>query len=216
MKNLIWPKNVSYHPDDLPGQGFRLVDELSHADLTPFLMKYLKLRGRFIKVWLVATAINVLLLTSLVTMLMLRGKAGFGTLAESVLPALLLLLLLIPLHEWLHALAYRCAGSKKVSYIINWKKLYVAALADRFVISRKPFYAIALAPFVIISSLLFIALLVCTNPFWQLAMATTLLLHTISCLGDFVMINYMQLRPEKEVVTYDDNEKGMSYFWVRD
>ncbi|MBK9291925.1 MAG: DUF3267 domain-containing protein [Bacteroidetes bacterium] len=203
-------------PEDLPGLGYRLADELRHDNLTPFLLQYVRQRGLFIKIWIAATVINVLLLAALATMLMLEAKADFDLIARAVLPALLVLLLLIPVHEWLHALAYKYAGAPRVSYIINWKKFYVAALADRFVISRQPFYIVALTPFVVISVMLVIGVFLIANPLWQLALAFALLLHTLSCLGDFAMINYTQLRKEKDVVTYDDNQKGMSYFWVRD
>lgn len=203
------------HPDDLPGMGFHKADELSHEELTTFLIQYVRRKGLFIWIWIGATALHVFLLAAFAAYHIMNGRAELDTLASAVLPALLLLLPLIPLHEWLHGLAYKWAGAKTVSYIINWKKLYVAALADRFVIGRKPFYVVALAPFVVISALL-TAILVAVNPFWQLCLLITLLLHTLSCMGDFAMINYMQLRTERHVVTYDDNEKGKSYFWVRD
>lgn len=207
-------KNI--RPEELPELGYHLADELPHADLTPFLMQYVRRRGLYIWVWIAAIAANVFLLAAFVAWHLAKGTADFDTLAKAVVPAMFLLVTLIPLHEWLHGLAYQWAGAPRVSYIVNWKKLYVAALADRFVIGRRQFYIVALTPFTVISAFLLIATTLIGEPFWQFTFLISLLLHTLSCLGDFAMINYMQLRPEKEAVTYDDNEKGLSYFWVKD
>lgn len=207
-------KNIQ--PEELPALGYRLADELSHADFTPFLMQYVRRRGIFIWLWILVTAVSALLLGVWLVLHLQRDTADFASLGLAVWPALMLLVALIPLHEALHALAYRWAGASKVSYIVNWKKLYVAALADRFVVGRHTFYLVALTPFATISTLLLLAACITQNPFWQFALLISLLLHTLSCLGDFAMINYMQLRPEKEVVTYDDNEKGRSYFYIKE
>lgn len=207
-------KNIQ--PEELPALGYRLADELSHADLTPFLMQYVRRRGLLIWVWIAAIAFNVVLLAVSLAWHIALSTADFDTLAMAVLPAILLLVALIPMHEWLHGMAYQWAGAPKVSYIVNWKKLYVAALADRFVIGRRQFYIVALTPFTVVSAFLLIASSLIGEPFWQFTFLISLLLHSLSCLGDFAMINYMQLKSDQEVVTYDDNEKGMSYFWVKD
>lgn len=209
-----FPKYAVLKPEDLPALGFRLVDKLSHDDLIFFVLRNIRRKGFFIKLWVVASMVNVTLLLVVAAFHLLSGEISFITLAKAFLLAMLLLFMLIPLHEWLHALAYRWAGAKKVSYQVNWKKLYVAALADRFVISREPFYAVGLAPFIVISIFMLVAIFA-INPFWQVSVLLTLLLHTLSCVGDFAMINYMQLRPETEVVTYDEVEKEHTYFWVK-
>src|SRR5690606_31728950 len=93
---------------------------------------------------------------------------------------------LIPVHEYIHVLAYRSQGAKDTSYDVDWSKLIFMAIAHRFVASRKEFRVVALAPFIAISAALLLALPF-VSPAWGLAIASALLLHTSCCLGDIAL-----------------------------
>ncbi len=76
------------------------------------------------------------------------------TIADGVIHfsmAFLFVALLIPLHEALHAFAYRLLGAKKTSFDVNLKKFYFIALADKFVTNRMELMFVALLPFAVIS-----------------------------------------------------------------
>jgi hypothetical protein len=40
-----------------------------------------------------------------------------------------------------------------------------------------------------------------------------LFIHTVFCSGDFTLLNY--LASNKEMLTYDDKEKGETYFYKK-
>lgn len=39
--------------------------------------------------------------------------------------------------------------------------------------------------------------------------------HTLFCSGDFGLLTYLETNQEKEIYTYDDKEKGESYFFEK-
>jgi hypothetical protein len=118
----------------------------------------------------------------------------------------------VPLHEYIHVLAYRSQGAVNTSYAANLKKFFFMALADKFVANKKEFEVVALAPFVVISMAAVILFLVLSKE-WQLSMAGLLLAHTAMCSGDFGLLSYFEMHKDKQVVTYDDVENKLSYFY---
>ena len=86
------------------------------------------------------------------------------------------------------------------------------ALADKFVANKKEFEIVALAPFIIITTTLIICLLI-ANTNWTLTISSVLLAHTAMCSGDFGLLSYFEFNKEKQVVTYDDIENKISYFY---
>jgi hypothetical protein len=119
---------------------------------------------------------------------------------------------LLPVHEFIHAVAYKSQGAEKTSYDASLMKFYFLAVADRFVANRKEFQVVALAPFIVITSVLLILLLL-TDPFWRMAVLGILLTHTAFCSGDFGLLSYFAFHKDKEVVTYDDKGNKVSYFY---
>jgi len=96
---------------------------------------------------------------------------------------------------------------------MNLKKFYFLALADKFVANRREFVFIALAPFTIISVVF--AVLAVVLPFgWSMTMIGVLFAHTAMCSGDFGLLATLKLIG-KEVVTYDDVENKVSYFYSK-
>lgn len=124
-------------------------------------------------------------------------------------------LLLIPLHEVLHAIAYKYVGATKTSYMANLKKFYFAAMAHNFVTSRSEFRIVALLPFACISAAC-IAILPFLPPAWAFTAASTLLTHTVFCSGDFALLSYFEIHQAKRPITYDDAHNKISYFYAAD
>jgi len=119
---------------------------------------------------------------------------------------------LLPLHEYIHVLAYKSQGATNTSYDANLKKFYFMALADKFVANKKEFEVVALAPFIIITSLLTVLFFI-VNTNWTLTISSVLLAHTAMCSGDFGLLSYFEFNKKKQVVTYDDIENKISYFY---
>jgi len=190
----------------LKEQGFQCDESLDHEELIPFVREYLFKKNN---VTLGYLFINVFFLFILIVSF-INSTQAFLWLAAGLVGTFLL----VPVHEFLHGIAYWACGAKKVSYKANWKKLYFMAVADKFITKRVAFFIIALTPFTFISiSLMILAFYIA--PDFKVMWLTTLFIHATMCAGDFGLMSYFEENRDREVVTFDDDENGMSYFYSR-
>lgn len=199
-------------PEELPEHQYVLLDKLNHNELMSFVQLYLK---KIIRFSILYTTLNVLAFM-LVIFFFVRetatGANSFGEKFSYFSYGIAMTILLVPIHEYIHVLAYKSQGATNTSYDANWKKFYFMALADQFVANRKEFQIVALAPITVISFIL-ILLMPFVNPEWRLALSATLLAHTAMCSGDFALLSYFDFHKNKQIVTYDDIGKKESYFY---
>lgn len=201
-------------PHELTQKQFILLDKLDHRELVPFIRLYINKRTKYAVFYYFINILFIIL-------------AAYFFMAEKHLPGYLFMdrlshfsygialsFALLPLHEYIHVLAYKSQGAVNTSYSANLKKFYFMALADKFVANKKEFTVVALAPFVSIS-LIFTLLLFAVPAQWMLTVTATLLMHTAMCSGDFGLLSYFEFHKDKEVVTYDDIENKVSYFYGR-
>ncbi len=199
-------------PEELADQGYDLMDDLGHKELIPFVRTYLKKRTPISSFY---TFCNVLIAGVIVYWFWKCYGTDKFTLGEGFTYfsyGIGLAFTLIPLHEYIHVLAYKSQGAKNTSYDANLKKFYFMAMADKFVANKKEFRIVALAPFAVVSTFLIISLFF-TSPLWTFTLLGILLTHTAFSSGDFGLLSYFDFHKEKDVVTYDDKENGISYFY---
>jgi hypothetical protein len=202
-------------PEELAQNGYVLIDKLEHNELIPFVQFYLKKNTLSSYTY---TFSNLLIVGIIFYWLWQNygtpdfavGK-GVGYLAFGFSLAFFL----IPLHEYIHVLAYKSQGAIHTSYDANLKKFYFLAVADKFIVNRKEFQVVALAPFVVISSSLII-LLFFVPKMWTFMILGMLLTHTAFTSGDFGLLSYFDYHKNREIVTYDDKENKISYFYVKE
>lgn len=205
---------MNIRPEELSEHSFVLLDKLDHKELVPFIRLYMKKRNKFSIFYYLVN-------------FMIFGFAGFYFVSGFHDPeysfadrflyfsyGLAMSLLLMPLHEYIHGLAYKSQGAQNTSYDANLRKFYFMALADKFVANRKEFQIVALAPFVVISIIL-IVMIVLSNADWKIAFMACLLAHTSMCSGDFGLLSYFEYHKKQDLVTYDDVENKTSYFYSR-
>lgn len=190
---------------------------LRHQEILPFVQEEFGRRTFTIRFFL---GINVLLLAVIVLFAFKdtgAGLMGWGELLlRFTIGTVLVFILLIPPHEIIHGIAYRLVGAPRVSYGVNWKKLYFYAVADQFVVNRKSFIFIGLAPFLVISTAVILTILfVSVQMKWLLL--GVLFMHTTACAGDFAMLSfYERHRNFLELFTYDDVANNISFFYVKE
>jgi len=196
----------------LSEEGFVLTDKLEHQDLIPFVRQYLNKRTTFSFLYY---GLNIILF-AIILVFLISGRETYslGLRFSYLSIGLAFALLLTPIHEYIHVLAYKSVGAKNTSYAANFKKFYFMALADKFVANKRDFRIVALAPFTVISLVLAI-LLFFTTPLWSLAVLSALLAHTSMCSGDFGLLSYFSFHRGKEIVTFDDVPEKITYFYIR-
>jgi len=199
-------------PQELAGNGYALLDGLGHKELVPFIRTYMKKMTKCAVIY----NLNNLIVFGIAGYYFVEGynlpNYNFGGRFTHFVYALAIAFVLLPLHEYIHVMAYKSQGAEKTSYDTNLKKFYFMALADNFVANKKEFEVVALAPFLVITTTLAILLFI-VHSNWTLTIIGTLLAHTAMCPGDFGLFSYFEFNKEKEVVTYDDTEKQISYFY---
>jgi hypothetical protein len=199
-------------PAELCENGYVLIDRLVHKELIPFIQKYIKTKTRYSILYVVC---NIMIMAWIVFWFL-----RFSDIKDNPLNfayahfflGLVLALLLVPIHEFIHVLAYKSQGAVSTSYDANLKKLYFLAIADQFVANALEFQIIALAPFVVVSSILLL-LLIFVPLLWSFTILGLLFMHTSFCSGDFGLLSYFEHHKDKEMVTYDDKTYGISYFY---
>lgn len=203
---------MNLKPEDLETNGYILLDKLEHMELVPFVRTYINKWTRFSTIYMTS---NLLAFGAVAYVLVSGYTSGIFTIPEGLTHlsyGLAIAFLLLPVHEYIHVLAYKSQGAEHTSYDANLKKFYFLAVADRFVANRREFQIVALAPFIVITAL-GLTLLLFTSPLWTLAVLGTLLTHTAFCSGDFGLLSYFDFHKKKEVVTYDDKETKISFFY---
>jgi hypothetical protein len=205
---------IKIRPEELTEDDYVLLDKLEHNELIPFVKKYLN-KKTYTSIFYYG--INLILFFIAVVIFIFDFQKPDFVLLTWIYHYFIgfsIAFLLVPLHEYIHGLAYKSQGAENTSYDANIKKFYFMALADKFAANRKSFTVVALAPFVVISSLLLSSLFF-INHTWSLTIWGILLCHTAMCSGDFGILSYFEIHKDKEIITYDDVENKISYFYKR-
>ena len=208
-------QRMKIKPAELEKEGYVLLSSLHHDELIPFLKESFKDKSIVVKWYnyLILTLLIILIAYLFVDYYRVESFNGLRRFSYFSL-GIALSFVLIPLHEFLHALAYKYVGAREVSYDANWKKFYFMAMADQFVADYKEFRIVALTPFlaISISCLLFLFFPI---GIWIYSVFGLLITHTLFCSGDMALLNYFEVNKEREMVTYDDKLARMSFFYEK-
>lgn len=199
-------------PEDLESMGYVRMERLEHMELIPFVRLYM---SKWLRSAIIYTICNVIVFGAAGYYLIHYYKEGVFTMEDGLTHlfyGFAIAFLLVPVHEFIHVLAYKSQGALHTSYDANLKKFYFLAVADKFVANKKEFLIVALAPIVVISTI-FVVLLFFTSPLWTVTVLGALLVHTALCSGDFGMLSYFDFHKDKDVVTYDDRANKVSFFY---
>ncbi len=194
--------------------SFRLLKELRHDEIIYFLQDEFRRRNWIIQLFF---ALNIFILVTMIVLGIkdvLNEVIGFWSMIGLIILGMLNTILLIPVHECIHGIAYWLVGAKKISFGANWRMFYFYAVADNFVIDRKRFFVVALAPFIVISLVLLFFVLE-GNPEIKWLALSVLFIHTTACAGDIGILSYYQQHRHKELYTFDDVQKKTSYIYER-
>src|SRR5687767_14526747 len=183
---------------------------MHHASLAEFVIEYF-IRRRTWLVWLhhamsLATIAALTLVIDAQDTTLRAGLAAFG------LAFVALLVVILPIHELLHAAAYRLAGARDIRWDYSMKMAAVWVIAHRFVATTRPFVCVALAPFAINAFLVGGAILF---PRFAVYLLFVLLWHLHGAIGDWSLLNFIWIHRRRGFWTFDDADDGRSYFYGR-
>lgn len=194
---------------------FQLLDKLHYDDIVEFATEYVRKRTRSMFFYLVLVIIFFILQWSAFLYGIFANDMNTISLLKQFLYGLIIsLTIVIPFHELIHALGYFLLGARKIRFGAVLKHFAFYAVADDFVANRNAFIFLALSPFVIVS-LLNIAGFVFVQGYASYTYISVLFFHATMCAGDFALLSYFEFHRDKELYTFDDVGKKISYFYYK-
>lgn len=209
MKAAVASRDVTI--DELASTDYTLLGVLTHASLGKFVVEYFLRRTS----WL-TRAHHLMSIVTLVAIVLvaLRQERSWLYCLESFGAALVtLFVIVLPLHELVHAVAYRLAGARDVRWDYSARMLAVWVVAHRFVVDARTFVFVALAPFVVINAVLIVGAMLW--PSIAVFLLFVLLWHLHGSSGDWALLNFVWLHRAGGVWTYDDADAARSWFYGR-
>lgn len=198
--------------EHLEEEGYHLQDVLHHEDLVPFVQGIFKKPNLMTRLFI---GMNIILLVGMFGWMLyeiIGLQRAVGTVLGQIGFGIFLILPIIPIHEWLHGLAYKWLGAEKVHYTAHFKKFYFTAQAHNFIVGEQGFYLLAFTPFVVISFVAILLMVLLPATYWML-LITFLFMHTTACGGDFALAAYFYGKKNTGLITFDDVPKKMTYFY---
>jgi len=129
-----------------------------------------------------------------------------------VIVGILLGLLIVPLHEFLHGSYFNLLGCESVDYDFNWKKGEFSASVHHFLMKQKEYIFLLLFPFLIVWMDATILYLIFSG--FRVLILTTLLMHISICAGDFALVNFVRNLDSESLKIYYDREKRKTFFTI--
>lgn len=194
---------------------FQLLDKLHYDDIVDFATEYVRKRTRSMFFYLVLIIVFFILQWSAFLYgIFARDMNTISLLKQFLYGLIISLTIVIPLHELIHALGYFLLGARKIRFGAVLKHFAFYAVADDFVANRNAFIFLALSPFVIVS-LLNVAGFVFVHGYASYTYISVLFFHATMCAGDFALLSYFEFHRDKELYTFDDVGKKISYFYYK-
>jgi hypothetical protein len=201
--------NEPMTPEDLSNRP--LLGEMTHQTLAEFVVHWFFRRTSWVT-WL-HHLMSLATLAAAIAVAVLQNRGVVRTLGDFALSLPALFVVVLPLHEALHALAYRLIGARDIRWDWSARMLAVWVIAHRFVAGARGFTFVALAPFVVLNAVLIAAAI--AWPAYAVFLLFLLLVHLHGCAGDWSLLNFVWLHRERGFYTYDDAVAGKSYFFGR-
>lgn len=197
--------------EDLAPPRFALVREMTHAELAEFVIEYFFRRGSWLT--LAHHLMSLATLGAIAAIASMQGRSVLRCVGDFFFALAALILVILPLHELLHAAAYRLTGARDIRWGWSARMAAVWVIAHRFVVGTRAFLVVALAPFVILNALLVAAAL--AWPRQAVPLLFVLLWHLHGSAGDWSLLNFVWLHRGRGFWTFDDATTGKSYFYGR-
>ncbi|HEX7708946.1 MAG TPA: DUF3267 domain-containing protein [Thermoanaerobaculia bacterium] len=197
--------------EQLSSDRYELLGQMTHATLADFVVEYFFRRMTWV-VWL-HHALSALTLAAAIGVAAQQERGFIRGLGDFGLAFVAMLVVLLPVHELIHAIAYRLAGAGDIRWDFSVRMMAVWVIAHRFVVDTRQFAFVALAPFVVINAALIVSILL--FPEAAVFLLFVLLWHLHGCAGDWSLLNFVWINRDRGFWTFDDDNEGRSYFFGR-
>ena len=193
--------------------NFRLFLTISYKDLIQFVFDYLKKKsGLTFFYWILCL---IFLSAAIYTRIYSAEKFPESKiLFHTALGMIILPVIIIPIHEFLHVIPYYLSGAKNIRVGMDLKQYLFYVTAHRYVATPLQFRIVALTPFLIISTALIVAVILLPG-LWKWSLSLFLFVHATMCAGDIALLNLYWMNKNKKIYTWDDVDKKEAYFYEK-
>lgn len=195
---------------------YELMAQLNHQQIKEFVIDQLTGNGKIIKVYMIYQVIMIMIGMFFFTRsIVLAFKGDLIPLYCSLAALIFCFSVLIIIHELLHGIALKLAGSKRVTYGGYLKKFIFYAEADQFVINRRQFAFIALTPLFAVKLITLIGTIFLFDQPVFYFLIFVMSAHSLFCAGDIGLLSVFYKYKNTEIFTFDMKEEKTSYFYRR-
>jgi hypothetical protein len=191
----------------------RKIFEISHEELIVFVSDHVKPDNLPMQLfYLFNLPVLAYIFYKIYFILFVSPLNWWHLVAVILLSLVVFAVLVIPVHELLHGLAFKLLGAKNVSIHAQWDRMLFYAIADKFVMNSKEFIFLALTPFIVINSALIFGIFFLHSEL-KVAAVVFLFFHLTGCIGDFALLGYLYKNRKTTILNYDDKTLKKSYFY---
>jgi hypothetical protein len=192
---------------------YKKIFEISHDELIVFVSDHIRPDNLPMRLfYLFNFPVLAYIFFKLYYILFIFPLNWFYLLSVIFLSFILFAVIVIPFHEFLHAVAFKVLGAKKISIHAQWNRMLFYAIADKFVMNSREFVFLALTPFVVINMALVFCIIFLHGEF-KVMSVVFLFFHLTGCIGDFALLGYLYKNRHSLILNYDDKELEKSYFY---
>ncbi len=202
---------MNLRPSQLSEQGYHELATYSFDELIEMIGTEVRRRTAPVLAFWVLLALT--LIAAIVANVVAIRTDGWYTLSAPLL-AIAGLIAVIPVHELLHAAAFRIAGARRIRFGAKPKYLIFYAIAREFVADYREMRFILYLPAVVISAAL-VGIGVSAGPLIRVSAWWLLFFHMSACAGDFGLASFMRRHVHLGIVTGDDADDLITRFYVR-
>jgi len=198
--------------EDLENQTkYNLILKIPYSDLIQFVLDFIKKKSALIFIyWFLCL---IFLSVAIIVRINISGNFPLNLiLFHSAIGLVILPLLCIVPHEFLHIIPFYLSGAKNIRVGMDLKQYLFYVTAHRHVATPSQFRIVAFTPFVVLSSALII-LIIFLPGLWKWSLSIFLFVHATMCAGDFALLNFYFLNRNKLIYTWDDADKKEAYFY---
>ena len=197
------------------GKEYCLYHTLAYDEVLEFVFSSIKRWNWATMTYYILNFLFLVALTYQSYLLLFSGHMNWALFGlASFLGFLVYPVLLIPVHELVHALAYRILGAKKIKFGASLSQFVFYVTADKFVTGFHELTFIALLPFLMLSGLL-LSLFFVFDAWVSFSFLCALFAHGTMCIGDFAMLGFFLENEPSDLLTFDNVDEKKAYFYKR-
>jgi len=203
---------MSLQVEDLNDESrFRHLMTLSYDDIAFFVIEYIR-RKSVITIFFWSVCLIFLGISIVIRINIAGYYKWIQIFYHSLIGIILLPIVIIPVHEFLHAAPFFITGARNIRVGADLRQFIFYVTVHRQVITPGKFKLVAWFPFVTVS-IISLVLIYFLPGLWKWSLSLFLFVHATMCAGDIGMLNFYYINRPKKILSWDDVDKREAYFY---